>query len=166
MGGEKADFNCVKLTYREHYVAHKLLSKIFPDNRSIQYALLCMLRDPHNNRKLTSRQIESIKYDYVRFKKKDMKVNNPMFTDRAKKLHSDRMKANNPITKEPWKNHTANPVRVHYINGLIREFTYMKEVSILTGVPYGTLKYASRKGIGSKKWGIKKIEKIMGVIDC
>jgi hypothetical protein len=81
-------------------------------------------------------------------------------TVEERKMHCNRMKENNPMTKEPWKNHTASPVRVHYENGTTRDFTYMKEITILTGVPYDTLKYASRLNKGSPKWGIERLEKL------
>lgn len=179
LGGENDTYNLVKLTYREHYLAHYLLLKIFPDNIAIVYAFTAM---SFNKDKISSKQFSTVKTSI----RKNMTENNPMKKQRAKdklsktrkekflsgeivpreltdgerKMHSDRMKRDNPISKEPWKNHTASPVRIHYENGTTIDFRYLKEVSILTNVPYDTLKYASRKNTGSPKWGIRKIEKI------
>jgi hypothetical protein len=179
LGGEDDSYNLVKLTYKEHYLAHYLLIKIFPEHTAIIYAFGAM---SFNKTNMSSRQFSIVKNSI----RKNMVENNPMkrqevkdrlsksrkekflsgqlipreLTVTERKMHSDRMKKDNPMSKEPWKNHTASPIRVHYEDGTIREFKYLKEVSILTNVPYGTLKYASRKSIGSPKWGIRKIEKI------
>lgn len=64
------------------------------------------------------------------------------------------------MTKEPWKNHTAKPVKVYYTDGTEKEFLYMKEITLNTGIPYATLKYISRNQCGSPKWGIERIEKL------
>ena len=37
MGGNDDTKNLVKLTFREHYIAHWLLSKIYKDNLKISY---------------------------------------------------------------------------------------------------------------------------------
>ena len=158
--GEDEEYNLVKLTYREHFLAHYLLAKAFPEDRKLSYSFLCMIRDPHGNRNFTSSMYSSAKKHWAKFQSKNFKENNPMWKDSAKKMHSDRMKKDNPMTKEPWKNHTASPIRVHYVDGGTEEFTHMKQISELKGIPYDTLKYASRRGIGSPKWGIKRLEKL------
>jgi hypothetical protein len=43
MGGTNDKINRVLLTPKEHYIAHRLLSIIYPDNKSIQYALWYMI---------------------------------------------------------------------------------------------------------------------------
>lgn len=170
LGGEDEEFNLVKLSYREHLIAHKLLAKIFSDNEKLQYAVGAML----------------IRYPDREKHRKHMKHHNPMFskdtrkkmsstrktkfasgeltprelTKKERKMHSDRMKESNPMTNEPWKNHTASPVRVYYTDGTQKDFLYMKEIFLITGVPYGTLKYMSRNNKGSPKWGIERIEKL------
>jgi len=42
MGGADEISNIVELTAEEHFVAHQLLVKIYPDNRKLVYALICM----------------------------------------------------------------------------------------------------------------------------
>lgn len=158
-GGEDEEYNLVKLTYREHFLAHYFLAKSFPSDRAVNYAFLCMLRDPHGYRNLKSGQYAVIKTVFAKFQQKHFKENNPMWQKKAQKLHSDRMKVNNPMTKEPWKNHTAKPVRLHYMDGTFEDFRYMKEISLKKGISYNTLKYITRKGTGSKKHGILKLEK-------
>jgi HNH endonuclease. len=170
LDGENEEFNLVKLSYREHLIAHKLLAKIFSDNEKLQYAVNAMLIQCPDREK----------------HREHMKQHNPMFskdtrekmsctrkakfasgewtpreiTAKERKMHSDRMKKSNPMTNEPWKNHTAKPVRVYYTDGTTKDFIYMKEITILTGVPYATLKYMSKNTCGSPKWSIERLEKI------
>lgn len=42
MGGNNKRENIVKLTAEEHYVAHQLLAKIYPENRGLKYAVFCL----------------------------------------------------------------------------------------------------------------------------
>jgi hypothetical protein len=179
--GEEEEYNLVKLTYREHYLAHYLLAKAYPEDRMIQYAFNAMMMH-QKKRNLKSHQ-------YARAREAmsiQMSKNNPMFnkasrekmaatrranfasgkwtvreisSDERKRL-SNRMKEDNPMTREPWKNHTASPVRVHYVDGTTEDFTHMKQITELKGIPYGTLKYARQRNQGSPKWGIHKLEKL------
>lgn len=161
--GEDEEWNLVKLTYREHFLAHYLLAKAFPEDEKLSYAFLCMVRNPHGHRALSSVMYSSLKKHWTKFRRKKWTEDNPMWKESAKKLHSERMKHSNPMTKEPWKNHTASPVRVHYVDGTTEDFTHMKQITELKGIPYDTLKYASRKNQGSPKWGIHKLEKLSHV---
>jgi hypothetical protein len=43
MGGSNDKSNLILLTAKEHYIAHRLLTLIYPDNKSIQYALWYMV---------------------------------------------------------------------------------------------------------------------------
>lgn len=158
--GEDEEHNLVKLTYREHFLAHHLLAKAFPEDTKLAYAFLCMIRNPHGKRNFSSKMHSSVKKYWSNFQSKKFTESNPMWQESAKKIHSKRMKENNPMTKEPWKNHTAKPVKVYYTNGTEKEFLYMKEITLNTGVPYATLKYMSKNQCGSPKWGIERIEKL------
>lgn len=170
LNGENEDFNLVKLSYREHLLAHLLLVKIFPDNEKLKYAVNAMLirhpdREKHRehmkkcnpmfNKKSREKMIKTKKDKFALGTLITKKM-----TEQEKSKHSKRMKENNPMTAEPWKNHTALPIRVHYIDGTTEDFSYMKEISLKTDIPYSTLKYISRNKTGSPKWGIAKLEKL------
>ena len=43
LGGDDYSENLVLLTAREHFIAHKLLTKIYPDNKKLIFALWCFL---------------------------------------------------------------------------------------------------------------------------
>lgn len=50
MGGSDEQNNIVRLTAEEHYVAHQLLIKIYPNNFKLIYAAHKMTSDPHGHR--------------------------------------------------------------------------------------------------------------------
>jgi hypothetical protein len=168
--GEDEPFNLVKLTYKEHLLAHHLLVKIYPDNDKIKYAYRMMLiqhgdKEIHRQRMLTINPMFSEQSRRKMSNTRKRKIASGEISLRKleqaeRNAISKRMKENNPMVKEPWKNHTARPVRVFYLNGDIEEFKYMKEITLKKGIPYGTLKYMSQRNTGSKKHGILKIEKI------
>lgn len=105
LGGTDDPQNLIKLTAREHFLAHYLLTKIYPEEHKLFYALLCMIRDPHSNRKYTSRVYELAKKQYAKMQSVRQTNNNMMWTEEAKKKTSERMKGdNNPMRKFPEKN--------------------------------------------------------------
>lgn len=58
LGGTNSKENIVKLTAREHFVAHLLLVKIYPDNIKIKFALRAMTKlqsKSHMNNRLFSK---------------------------------------------------------------------------------------------------------------
>ena len=62
MGGDNSFENIVRLTAREHFLAHWLLKRIYPKNKSIIYAFYCM--NHYKNKKLQGleRKFLSIAY--------------------------------------------------------------------------------------------------------
>ena len=50
IGGSDAENNLVKLTYEEHYLAHQLLVKIYPNNNSLVYAAVMMTVNRPSNK--------------------------------------------------------------------------------------------------------------------
>ena len=105
MGGTDDPQNLIKLTAREHFLAHHLLTKIYPTEHKLFYALFCMIRDPHSKRKYTSRVYEIAKKEYANMQRIRQTENNMMWTDQAKAKISKRMKGDgNPMRKFPEKN--------------------------------------------------------------
>ena len=140
LGGTDDKDNLVKLTYREHYIAHWLLTKIYPNEHKIYYAFLCMLRDPHGNRKLTSRMVHNIKKNYTEFKKWHAKIDNPGRSEKSRKVASVRMLSDdNPMKKFPEKNPFLNNSfvkgRSWYNNGVDNLYLYPHET-----IPEGYIK--------------------------
>jgi hypothetical protein len=105
MGGTNDQSNLINLTFKEHYMAHYLLSKIYPKNAKIQYAFLCMLRNPRGQRILTSKMYSTIKHNYKNFCLWYRKINKPKITPSGRqKLKEKMMGNNNPMRKFPEKN--------------------------------------------------------------
>ena len=105
MGGTDDSSNIVRLAAREHFVAHWLLTKIYPNNHKLVYSLWCMLRDPHGKRVFSSKYYEIAKKSYSKTRREMNKTANPMWTEEARKKISESMKGdNNPMRKYPEKN--------------------------------------------------------------
>jgi len=165
LGGYNNKENLVKLTYREHYIAHWLLCKIHSDHSGIQYAFLSMLRkQPTGERIFTGRMYDNIKRNFSSFRRWQSKqpgYQNPGKTQISRDSARKRMLERNPIKLDPSKNRTAQPIRVHFINGEVRDYSYAKLFCNENNVPYGTMKVWLKNNTGySKKHNILKIERI------
>lgn len=62
LGGTDDKDNLVKLTYREHFLCHKLLCKIYPGNLKLVYAISFMVYSSKKNKRL----VNSKDFDYVK----------------------------------------------------------------------------------------------------
>jgi hypothetical protein len=82
MGGSNHCENLVRLTYREHFLCHWLLCKMYPDNHKLKSAFAKMLEVTKTKQRIvTSKQFESVKrllkdnrYPWL---EKNMKENGP-----------------------------------------------------------------------------------------
>ena len=65
LGGDNSSKNIVLLTFREHFICHHLLCKIYPQNDKIIYAFSSMIRWSKTNDQrallLTSRHFDTVK---------------------------------------------------------------------------------------------------------
>lgn len=117
IGGDDSEENLVDLTAREHFVAHKILAKIYPNIIDLKIAVLFMSRRGDN--KLSSRQYSTCREEHARFmsmmlagkhvtletrmkmskimKGKFIKEHNPFYgrthSDETKKVISEKMKS-------------------------------------------------------------------------
>lgn len=68
IGGGNGKENLVNLTFREHFICHRLLCKIYPTNNKLKYALSFMVIISSTNKEreniLTSRHFELVKNIY------------------------------------------------------------------------------------------------------
>lgn len=62
IGGSNDDTNLVLLTAREHFIAHKLLCEIYPNNKKLHYALWRMM-NPQNKNHIRTYNISNIEYE-------------------------------------------------------------------------------------------------------
>lgn len=153
LGGDNVTSNISVLTCREHFLAHQLLTKIYPDNRRLTYAFLCMIRDPHGKRTIKSKYYEFIKRAMANMQRAVFINNNPMRESNAKLQHSLRMKSNNPQHTHPdrCRRFTESPSKgkVAYNNGIKNK--YFEEGSQPTGWVVGLLPYKRNWNGGRKK---------------
>lgn len=65
MGGNDNSENLVKLTAREHFVAHRLLTKIYPEVPKLKYAVFLMTKSKNGSKhfKVTSRTYQQLKIE-------------------------------------------------------------------------------------------------------
>jgi len=92
LGGDDNIDNLVKLTFREHLLAHRLLSKIYPSHPGLNYAVVLLSKGNFGNRKLHP---------------KGMKGKTQ--SKKARELVSEYMKLNNPNkNKSPWDIPSSN----------------------------------------------------------
>lgn len=93
----KSHPNLVYLTAREHYIAHKLLHLIYPNNNKLLYALWMMMTMSDNtgrDYKISSKEYERVKEEYI---KKNMygknnpihRIENPMNNPESRKKISE-----------------------------------------------------------------------------
>jgi hypothetical protein len=62
LGGNNSNANLVRLTYREHFLCHWLLCKIYPDNFKLKAAFAKMLESTkYKARVVTSKQFSAVK---------------------------------------------------------------------------------------------------------
>jgi hypothetical protein len=62
MGGHNKKTNLTKLTAKEHFICHKILCKIYPDNEKLRYAFWAMCNQKNNRDYLVS----SRNYEYAK----------------------------------------------------------------------------------------------------
>jgi len=74
----KKKSNIVLLTAREHFFCHQLLTKIYP-SKEMAYAAWCFCNTRHKNKKITSREYEAIKKEYVKYFTESTRGNKNVF---------------------------------------------------------------------------------------
>ncbi len=129
MGGNNDKNNLVWLTFKEHFVAHHLLCKIYK-TKEMYYAFHCMRRDPHGYRKLTSILFNTIKKNHSGFMKEHAKIISGWHRPKAKTASKQRMLSDqNPMKKNPEKNPGKKSATVYFLDGRIKEYMFLKDLS-------------------------------------
>ena len=152
LGGTDAKENLVKFTAREHYLAHWLLSKVYPDNYKIWLAFALM-----SGRLCPSGFREFKSSDYERCKKAQSVATslrfkqgwNPMAKESSRdKVRQAKLGDKNPMRKNPGNNWSSRPVTVTFKNGETLSYDYGKKASEDLGIPYSTWKWAIKNTNG------------------
>lgn len=119
MGGNNSKENMVRLTAREHYIAHELLYKQYRSTK-LAYAWICMSRNGQNQeRNLTSKQYEKIRIIRSQVIGEALRKNPPFkgktHSKETKKILSDNAKRwhkENPYSEERIKKFTETVAKM------------------------------------------------------
>lgn len=91
MGGKNTKDNMVELTPKEHFICHKLLHQIYPNENGLVFAYWMMAKvsskNQERNIRLTSREYEELKLKYIKVLKERVPWNKGLnsLDDRVKK---------------------------------------------------------------------------------
>jgi hypothetical protein len=156
MGGNDDKDNLVKLTFREHFICHRLLCKIYPNSYKLYYALSCMIRVSKTNLKrteiLTSRHFNLIKNLMVGHMGKWNLGKVPWNKGLTGKDHTDRYKfRSNPpnMLGRKWINNGKLQRKI-FINGELPEGWIMGRIGFSENNPM------KNKDIALKNSNIRK----------
>lgn len=111
LAGSDDKENLTKLTAKEHYLAHWLLYRLYPQNWKISNAFFWMATEnKKNSRRISGKQYERAKIAMASNCSNRMKdVGNPMHKEDARRKISEGMKGdNNPMRRFPERNHILN----------------------------------------------------------
>lgn len=163
VGGTDTADNMVTLSAREHYIAHWLLTKMYPSEWKLMYAFYQMSKVNGRGRVVSSKQFERAK-QYLSLGMK-MRIQDPLYEnpgrgDRSRLVASQRMNSDrNPMRGRPEKNHTARPHTVLFDDGSTKTYDYGKLGYLELGVSRSSWIEAVRSGLAIPKFRIKQITK-------
>lgn len=111
LGGSDEDENLVLLTAREHYLCHKILFRLYPNNTKLAFAYQCMIYLKKDDRKikLSSRDYEELR-NYVCNNLKG--ENHPMFG----RKHTEESKLKNSKSKTGQKHKEESKKKISLKN--------------------------------------------------
>jgi hypothetical protein len=94
LGGTNDSGNLVKLTAREHFIIHKLLCELYPDESKLVYAYWAMCNKQGSKRMIRNYKVSSREYERTKH----------MFSELSSKLHSGKVSWNRGLktNKPSW----------------------------------------------------------------
>lgn len=119
MGGNDSTENLVLLSAREHFLCHKLLHRIYPDNKSIFFAYSCMTMSLHGRRIIISaREFEYIKEMKSKLNSKDS------ISENCRRRHKELMTG-----RKHTEEHNQKISKTLKSRGLVRSDDFKESVS-------------------------------------
>lgn len=128
LGGSNNKSNLVLLTSREHFVAHKLLTKMYPESWEMKFALFMMAQENTKGAKglfVSSNTYEKLRKDSVEARKQLALMPNCLEFDNNVKLISCVTSKLNP--KWRWKAPIKRAINVAICNGIL---AYDRDLSV------------------------------------
>lgn len=148
MNGTNDKENIVSLTAKEHFICHRLLCEMYPENTKLKYAYYCMhnLKNEHQenrNYKIYSNEYERLKYEIYNIRLKNKKW------DRTGSKHSQETiekikiaRSKQTFSEETRKKFSENAKRLHS-NGIIKGNGFKPIKCILNDINFNSLTEAS-----------------------
>ena len=152
MGGDNSRNNLCNLTLKEHFFAHLLLTKIYPNNIKVHAAIwnMCNVLTVNKIKRYapSSRTYQNIRSDYMKIKKGE---NHYWFGKKHSKEHI--LHANTGRSKKAYQ-YTLNGV-------FIKEWNSIKEVTIYCKINSSNItacckQYPNYLSAGGFRWSYKK----------
>lgn len=108
LGGTNDPNNLVELTAREHFIIHKLLCEIYPENRGILYAYWSMSNKQSNDYYERNYRVSNREYERLRLK--------------VQKLSSELHKGKVPVIDENGNRFKVPLTHPDYVSGKLTHF--------------------------------------------
>ena len=177
LGGKDEDYNYVLLTAKEHYICHKLLTYIYPNNRDIACALHMMSYTKNGNHVLSSRDYlyvreliskNSVGDKHPRFgkthteetKRKMRKPHKPISTEYREQLKKDRKGEKNPMYGKTQSPESKEKNKLSHLGKTHSDEAKRKMSKYRKGRPIHTENFKFRLSIKFKN---KTYEEIYGI---
>jgi hypothetical protein len=112
IGGDNSISNLVYLTAREHFIAHKLLCEIYPDNSKLHYALWMMSNKTQSGNQQRLYNISNREYERIKLLISETRKSFTHSDDSKKKISQSNK------GKIPWNKGLKNPFSTDVLNKL------------------------------------------------
>ncbi len=144
MGGTNNKDNMVKLTAKEHFLCHKLLCEIYPDNKKLKYAYwrMCNAGNKYQERhyRISSREFELLKTEFVKNISKEPKSK---WRHSEKSINKIRLARSKQTFSEETRKKFSENTKKRHLDGTIKSSN--KPVKcILEGIEFNSMSEAGR----------------------
>lgn len=159
LGGSNSKANLVKLTAKEHYICHKLLVRIYPENYKLVFALYSMtLQNKYTTQRyvVNAKEYEKLKLDMSLAQKERLKINNPWIgkkhSEESKLKQSESAKNRKTTEKNEQKRRLSigkalskKVLQYDFDGNLVNEFNSITEAAKFIGSQVSSLVHALQK---------------------
>ena len=168
MGGTDTSENLVDLTAREHFIVHKLLCEIYPDNKKLNDAVWCMINLVNKNHK-RGYVVSNREYEYLRIRRSifikqgicDGTIKQYDLNDIPKEERIIRSKKANKARQETGYTHSVATIEKIKLSNQNKNISNTQRIQIATTVSslwknpnsvYNTTEYRNKLRESHLKW--------------
>jgi len=160
LGGTNTKNNLIQLTGREHFIVHKILTILYPENASLKFALwaMCNQKGVYRKYNITSRDYEQAKLACVPLWKKPKTEEHRRNLSRAKtgkKINRTQKGSDNHNYGKIWITNTLTSESI-----MVHKDTVLEEPWVKGRVKVGGLGQAQTKGRSWYRNQINTLEKL------